>query len=103
MNFKIEVIGSGCPKCKKLFELTIQAVKEMNIQDSVEYSTDVNKIIAMEVMQSPVLAINGKPVLVGLLPDKEKIKQIISKYISGNLGKLDNSQKSSGCSCGGKC
>ena len=78
---KIEVIGSGCAKCKKLYELTKEVAQDLNIKDTVLYSTDVNKIIAMGVMQSPVLAIDDKPVLVGILPDKEKLKQVISKSI----------------------
>jgi small redox-active disulfide protein 2 len=75
---KIEIIGSGCAKCKKLYELTKEVAQDLNIQDTILYSTDMNKIIAMGVMQSPVLAINDKPVLVGILPDKDKFKQIIS-------------------------
>jgi len=74
---KIQVLGSGCPTCHKLLEMTKQAVKELNLKDEVEYITDVQKIIAMGLMQSPVLAVNGKPVMVGFLPDIEKIKQAI--------------------------
>lgn len=76
---KIEVIGSGCKKCKKLFELTEEIARELGIKESVLYSTDIGKIVAMGIMQSPVLAIDGKPVLVGILPDKEKLKQILSQ------------------------
>lgn len=73
----IQVLGSGCPTCKKLFDLTKQAVSELNINQEVEYITDIQKIIQMGVMQSPVLAINGKPAIVGFLPDIEKIKKAI--------------------------
>jgi len=74
----IQVLGSGCPTCKKLYELTQEAVKQLNFNDQVEYITDVSKIIEMGVMTSPVLAVNGKPVMVGFLPDIEKIKQAIT-------------------------
>lgn len=73
----IQVLGSGCPTCKKLFDLTKQAVSELNINQEVEYITDIQKIIQMGVMQSPVLAINGKPAIIGFLPDIEKIKKAI--------------------------
>jgi small redox-active disulfide protein 2 len=76
---KIEVIGSGCKKCKALFELTKETALELGITDTVAYSTDVMKIAAMGVMSSPLLAINGKPVLAGILPDKEELKQILSE------------------------
>ncbi len=78
---KIEVIGSGCKKCKSLFELTRETALDLGISDQVIYSTDVNKIVSMGLMSSPVLTIDDKPVLVGILPTKEKLKEIISKNI----------------------
>jgi small redox-active disulfide protein 2 len=76
---KIQVLGSGCPTCKKLYELTQEAVKQLNINEKVEYITDVSKIIEMGVMQSPVLAVNDEPVMVGFLPDVEKIKSLLEE------------------------
>ena len=78
---KIEVIGSGCKKCKSLFELTQEVVSELNINNAVLYSTDISKIVSMGLMQSPVVTIDDKPVSIGVLPDKEKLKEIISKNI----------------------
>jgi small redox-active disulfide protein 2 len=75
---KIQVLGSGCPTCKNLFELTKKAVEELGIKAEVEYSTDVSKIIEMGLMESPVLAIDGKAVMVGA-NNLEKIKEIIKK------------------------
>ncbi|MDD4989787.1 MAG: thioredoxin family protein [Candidatus Pacebacteria bacterium] len=80
-TMQIQVLGSGCPTCKKLFELTKKAVKELNLKTEMEYIADIQKIVEMGVMSSPVLAINGKPVLVGSLPDIEKIKKIIQENI----------------------
>jgi small redox-active disulfide protein 2 len=79
---KIQVLGSGCPTCKKLYELMKEIVAEMNLDTEVEYITDIQKIIEMGVMSSPVLAINGKPVIAGLIPNKEKVKEIIKKNIA---------------------
>lgn len=78
---KMEVIGSGCKKCKALFDLTEVVAKELNINDTVLYSNDINKIVSMGVMSSPVLTLNGKPILVGMLPSKERLKEIISKNL----------------------
>lgn len=81
MNIKIEsiqVLGSGCSTCKKLFELTKEAAKQLNIDIEVEYVTDIQKIIEMGVMSSPVLAINGQAVLAGQLPNINKIKELLS-------------------------
>jgi small redox-active disulfide protein 2 len=93
---KIQVLGSGCPTCKKLFELTKEAVFELQLNAEVEYINDISKIIEMGVMSSPVLAIDGEPVMVGFVPTFQKIKHIIS---TGKTVKI----KSSKCSCGGKC
>jgi len=76
---KIQVLGSGCPTCKRLYELTLQAVKELNLNEEVEYITDISKIIEMGVMSSPVLAVDGRPVLVGQVPEVEKIKNILKE------------------------
>lgn len=76
---KIKVIGSGCPTCKNLFELTKKAVFELGIDSIVEYSTDVSEIIEMGVMQSPVLAIDGKPAMLGS-GNLEKIKKVIKEF-----------------------
>ncbi len=74
---KIQVLGSGCPTCHKLFELTQQAVKELNLHEEVEYITDVSKIVEIGLMSSPVLAVDGKPVMVGFLPDIQKVKNLL--------------------------
>ena len=77
---KIQVLGSGCPTCKKLYELTKQAIKETGLKDKVEYITGekgVQKIIEMGVMSSPVLTIDGKAIMNGFTPDVEKIKKLI--------------------------
>jgi len=93
---KIQVLGSGCATCKKLHEITQKAVEEMGLKTKVEYITDISKIIEMGVMQSPVLAVNGKPVMTGFTPDIEKIKRLIN---SGT--KIE--EKASQCNCGGTC
>lgn len=76
---KIQVLGSGCATCKKLFEIVQKAVSELKMNVQVEYITDVQKIIAMGLMQSPVLVINESPVLVGFSSDIEEIKKLIQE------------------------
>ncbi len=78
----IQVLGSGCTNCKRLYELTKEIVKELNLDAKVDYVTDVSKIVEMGIMQSPVLAVNGKPVMVGFVPNKEKIKDLIIKEMN---------------------
>ena len=80
-TMKIQVLGSGCPTCKKLFELTKQAVEELGLKIEVGYITDIQRIVEMGVMSSPILAVDGKPAITGFLPDVEKIKETIKKFI----------------------
>jgi small redox-active disulfide protein 2 len=74
---KIQELGSGCKRCKELYDRTQKAVQAAGIDASLEYITNIQKIIEMGLMSSPVLVINGEPVIVGGLPDVEKIKELI--------------------------
>ncbi len=76
---KIEVLGSGCPGCKKLHELTVRAVRELGLGVEVDYVTDLDRIVGMGVMRTPVLAVDGRPVLAGFIPDVERLKEEIRK------------------------
>ncbi|OGL87654.1 redox-active disulfide protein 2 [Candidatus Uhrbacteria bacterium RIFCSPLOWO2_02_FULL_49_11] len=75
----IQVIGTGCPTCKTLLERTKEAVKLLGVSAEIEYITDVERIVAMGIMHSPVLVIDEKPVLVGSLPSIDKIKDLIQQ------------------------
>jgi small redox-active disulfide protein 2 len=80
MNYNIksiQIFGSGCPTCKKLYELTKEAAKQLNIATEVEYISDIQKLLDTGMMSSPVLSINGRPVLAGTLPSLEKIKELL--------------------------
>lgn len=78
---KIQVLGSGCATCKKLFELTKSAAAELKLNTEVEYITDVQRIVQMGLMSSPVLAVNDKPILVGRVPEEAKIKELIAEAV----------------------
>lgn len=81
---KIQVLGSGCSTCESLYEVVKAAAKELGIKEEVEYLTGdkgIQKIMEFGIMQSPVLVINGKPVMVGFTPDISEIKKIIQELI----------------------
>lgn len=73
----IQVLGSGCPTCKKLFEQVKRLAEELKLQAEVEYISDVTKIIELGVMQSPVLAVDGKVLLTGGGHGDEEIKAML--------------------------
>lgn len=96
---KIQVLGNGCATCKKLHEITKKAASEMGLKEKIEYLTGsegTQAIIKMGVVQSPVLAVNGEPVMTGFTSDIEKIKKAI---VMG----MQIKEKASKCDCGGGC
>jgi len=77
-EIRIQVLGSGCPTCRKMFDLVKAVVLEMAIDLEVGYESDVQKILALGLMQSPVLVVDGKAVLIGFTSDVTKIKKAIA-------------------------
>ena len=71
---KIEILGTGCPKCKKLAELAEQAVKESGIEAEIIKITDINEIMNYGVMITPALVIDGEIKSTGKIPSIEEIK-----------------------------
>ena len=76
---EIKVIGPGCANCKRLLEVTKQAVKEAGHETEIEYVTDIQKMVEMGIIQTPALAINGKVVMAGFVPDVKTIKNKIKE------------------------
>ena len=76
---KIEILGMGCPKCKKLFENAQTAAKELNVQADIVKVEDIQQIVNHGVMTTPALVIDGKVKTAGSVPDVAKIKELISK------------------------
>ena len=71
---KIEIFGSGCPKCKQLEANARKAVEETGKKAEVVKITDINKIIERGIMSTPAIAIDGKIKASGRIPDVEEIK-----------------------------
>lgn len=74
---KLQILGTGCPKCKKLTELTEQAAKELGIDYEIVKVTDINKIMDFGVMMTPALAVNGEVKVVGKVPRIDEIRKLI--------------------------
>ena len=76
---KIQILGTGCPKCKKLTELTEAAAKEMGLAFEIEKVTDISKILDFGIMSTPGLAVDGKVLLSGHLPTAEQVKRLLTQ------------------------
>jgi len=72
---KIEILGTGCPKCKKLEENVRKAVSELKIKAEILKVTDIGKIINYGVMSTPAIVVDGKIKTSGRVPDVEEIKK----------------------------
>ncbi len=76
---KIEILGTGCPKCKKLNELTEEAVNELSVSAEIIKVTDINKIINYGVMVTPALVIDGDVKVAGKIPSKKEITEWVKE------------------------
>jgi small redox-active disulfide protein 2 len=74
---KIQILGTGCPKCMKLAENAKQAADEMKLDCEIEKVTDIGEITAMGVMMTPALAIDGEVKIVGKVASPEEIKKVL--------------------------
>lgn len=72
---KIQILGPGCPKCFALEENVKKAVEELGIEAEIEHIFDVSKMIEMGMMMSPGLAIDGRLISQGGIPEVEEIKK----------------------------
>ncbi|MBC8378412.1 MAG: TM0996/MTH895 family glutaredoxin-like protein [Planctomycetes bacterium] len=74
---KIQILGTGCPKCNQLYQNAREAIESLGIESEVEKVTDLNDIMAFGVMVTPALAIDGVVKTRGKMPSVEDIKQMI--------------------------
>ena len=75
---KLQILGTGCPKCKKLAENAEAAAKALGIEYTLEKVTGINEIMAFGVMMTPALAVDGEVKVVGKVPDPEAIKAFLA-------------------------
>lgn len=76
---KIEVLGTGCAKCKKVKELAEQAVKETGVDAEVVKVEDFDEILNYGVMITPGLVVDGDVKVAGKVPSLEDIKKWITE------------------------
>ena len=75
---KIQVLGTGCPKCRKAFENAEQAIKELGMSAELEKVEGLKDIMSFGVMVTPAVAIDGEVQVSGKIPSVEDIKAYIA-------------------------
>jgi small redox-active disulfide protein 2 len=76
---EIKILGTGCPKCKTLEELTRKVVKDNMIDASVTKIEDIVEIMKFNIMTTPALVVDGKVVAKGRVPSADEIKQFLTR------------------------
>ncbi len=73
----IQILGTGCTKCKQLTENAEAAARELGIDYQLEKVTDILKIIEYGVMATPALAVDGKVKLAGKVATAAEIRELL--------------------------
>ncbi|PSH03356.1 MAG: thioredoxin family protein [Acidobacteria bacterium] len=76
---KIQILGTGCTKCKTLAANAEKAVQELGLQSEIEKVTEIKDIMKFQLLATPGLVINGKVKAAGRVPSPEEIKQLLSE------------------------
>ena len=74
---KIQIFGTGCPKCLQLVNNVKIAIEESGVDAEIEKITEISDIIKFGVMMTPALAVDGNLKFVGKLPSIKEIKETI--------------------------
>ncbi|HUW60056.1 MAG TPA: thioredoxin family protein [Candidatus Bathyarchaeia archaeon] len=75
---KLQILGTGCPKCTKLAENTEAAAKELGIEYELVKIKDINAIMGFGVMVTPALAVDGTVKVAGKVPAVDEIKKMLT-------------------------
>ncbi len=71
----IKILGTGCPKCQRLEQLTREVAAELGVEATFEHVRDMAKIMEYPVIGTPALVIDGAVKVAGRMPSKEELSQ----------------------------
>ena len=74
---KIQILGTGCPKCEKLAKVADQAAREIGLDYELVKVTDINEITGFGVMMTPALAVDGEVKVAGQVPSVDAVKKML--------------------------
>lgn len=79
---KIQILGTGCPKCNKLTETATEAANSLGLDYKIEKITDMMRFADFGVMMTPAMAIDDEVKVSGRVPDVEELKQMLQNKSS---------------------
>jgi len=74
---KIQILGTGCPKCQKLTETAEAAAKDLGITCEIEKVKEINEIMRFGVMITPALVVDGEVKVTGKVPSVEDVRKML--------------------------
>ena len=75
---KIEILGTGCPKCNLLEATAKAAADKLGVPYDIDHVKDINEITKRGVMMTPALAVNGKIVVSGRVPRESEVSSLLA-------------------------
>ena len=72
------ILGMGCAKCGKLYEVTEKAAQELGVPYEINKVTDLKQIMALQVMVTPALVVDGSLKVAGRVPSVEELKKLLA-------------------------
>ena len=76
-RMKIEILGTGCPKCKKLEAMVRSTVDKLGLDAEITHVHDMDKILSYNVMMTPALVVDGLVKLSGRLPNEAQLVKLL--------------------------
>jgi small redox-active disulfide protein 2 len=76
---KIQILGTGCPKCRKLAETAEKAATQVGLDYEIVKVTDLNDIMDYGVVVTPGLALDGKVLFTGKVPSVDEVTRMLRK------------------------
>jgi len=74
---KIEILGTGCPKCKATEKIVKQVVNELGKDVEVVKIEDLQEIVDRGVMMTPAVVVDGEVKIIGHVPSADEIKKLL--------------------------
>jgi small redox-active disulfide protein 2 len=74
---KIEILGTGCPKCKATEKIVRKVVEELGIKVDIIKVEDLQEIVNRGVMMTPAVVVDGEVKIVGHVPSPDEIKKLL--------------------------
>lgn len=71
---RVEILGTGCPKCRKTGELIEEILKKAGVQAEIVHVTDLDEIVDRGVMMTPAVFVDGVKKIEGKIPTEAQVR-----------------------------